>query len=157
MAPDAVVTERLPAALRPTNHRPARLPACRPSVTTMERRLAKARRLVNCGGTPCKPSKPIGGTGPSEISGRRRASRCTVEPDTTCTAMNCPACQHENPAGSAFCEECGVRLERQCPSCGSPCTPAAKFCRSCGAALTGGAAKTTSDEAVARKVVTIVF
>ncbi|HZW75931.1 MAG TPA: adenylate/guanylate cyclase domain-containing protein, partial [Caldimonas sp.] len=71
--------------------------------------------------------------------------------------MNCAACQHENPAASAFCEECGARLERRCPSCESLCTPTAKFCRSCGAALTGGAAKTTPDEAVARKVVTIVF
>src|SRR5215468_1254304 len=70
--------------------------------------------------------------------------------------MNCAACQHENPAASAFCEECGARLERRCPSCRSPCTPAAKFCRSCGTALAGGPAK-TADEAVGRKVVTIVF
>src|SRR5215468_1764485 len=70
--------------------------------------------------------------------------------------MNCAACQHENPAASAFCEECGARLERRCPSCRSPCTPAAKFCRSCGTALAGGPAK-TADDAVARKVVTIVF
>src|SRR5262249_11892095 len=34
-------------------------------------------------------------------------------------AMNCGACRHENPDGSAFCEECGVRLERHCPSCES--------------------------------------
>src|SRR5262249_41696443 len=70
--------------------------------------------------------------------------------------MNCAACQHENPAASAFCEECGARLERRWPSCRSPCTPAAKFCRSCGTAVAGGPAK-AADEAVVRKVVTIVF
>src|SRR5262245_52207369 len=71
-------------------------------------------------------------------------------------AMHGAACQHANPAAAAVCEECGARLERRCPSCGSPCAPTAKFCRSCGSALGGGAAKTV-DEAVARKVVTIVF
>src|SRR5262252_2510715 len=70
--------------------------------------------------------------------------------------MNCLACQHENPPASAFCEECGARLEHQCPSCGSPCAPTAKFCRSCGASLAAGTPATT-DDAVARKVVTIVF
>ncbi|HXJ34498.1 MAG TPA: nuclear transport factor 2 family protein [Candidatus Eisenbacteria bacterium] len=70
--------------------------------------------------------------------------------------MNCAACQHENPAGSGFCEECGARLERRCPSCGSVCTPTAKFCRGCGASLAAPAAPPSAD-AVARKVVTIVF
>ena len=37
--------------------------------------------------------------------------------------MNCAACQHENPDGSAFCEECGARFERRCPACGSVCAP----------------------------------
>src|SRR5262245_16941466 len=70
--------------------------------------------------------------------------------------MNCAACQHENPPASAFCEECGARLERRCPGCGSPCTPTAKFCRSCGASLAAGA-PATPESPVARKVVTIVF
>ncbi len=70
--------------------------------------------------------------------------------------MNCAACRHENPAASAFCEECGAGLERRCPSCASPCAPTAKFCRACGAALAANPAKAT-DEAVARKVVTIIF
>src|SRR5262249_49551519 len=98
------------------------------------------------------------GGGPSRICGSRhgRAIWCKMGGGHHVRAMNCAACQHENPAASAFCEECGARLERRCPSCGSPCTPAAKFCRSCGTALAGGPAK-TADDAVARKVVTIVF
>jgi adenylate cyclase len=70
--------------------------------------------------------------------------------------MNCAACQHENPDGSAFCEECGARFERRCPACGSNCTPAAKFCRSCGIALAGSISE-RADGGVACKVVTIVF
>src|SRR5262245_57814075 len=70
--------------------------------------------------------------------------------------MNCAACRHENPDGSAFCEECGVRLERHCPSCESVCAPTAKFCRSCGTALAARTAGSTDGD-VARKVITIVF
>jgi hypothetical protein len=50
--------------------------------------------------------------------------------------MQCPTCTHDNPAGSSFCEECGVRLRASCPACGTEISPTAKFCRSCGAALT---------------------
>src|SRR5215510_387269 len=78
--------------------------------------------------------------------------------------MNCTACRHENPDGSAFCEECGARFERRCPSCDSVCAPTAKFCRSCGMALAaypepGRKAGTAGspDDAVARKIITIVF
>jgi hypothetical protein len=70
--------------------------------------------------------------------------------------MNCAACRHENPVGSAFCEECGARLERRCPSCRSVCAPTAKFCRTCGSPLAADPERPTSD-AGARKVVTIVF
>ncbi len=28
--------------------------------------------------------------------------------------MQCPRCQHDNPADSAFCDECGARLEATC-------------------------------------------
>jgi class 3 adenylate cyclase/tetratricopeptide (TPR) repeat protein len=70
--------------------------------------------------------------------------------------MTCSACQHENRVGAAFCEECGARLERRCPSCGEPCAPAAKFCSSCGTSLAARPAQ-KPEEAVARKVVTIVF
>jgi len=67
--------------------------------------------------------------------------------------MNCPACRHENPAGSAFCGECGARLENACPACGSAFGAEVKFCRNCGAAL----AARSAENADVRKVVTILF
>ena len=49
--------------------------------------------------------------------------------------MECPKCQHENAAGSAFCDECGTRLEASCPACGEANRPGARFCRKCGQLL----------------------
>src|SRR6266478_9546983 len=56
--------------------------------------------------------------------------------------MQCPRCQHENPAGQKFCGECGARLPSVCPSC-SASNPPGQFCGECGTALgpTDGAAK----------------
>jgi predicted amidophosphoribosyltransferase len=50
--------------------------------------------------------------------------------------MNCPRCQHDNPAGVKFCGECGARLESACAACGAANPPGNKFCGQCGAALT---------------------
>ena len=57
--------------------------------------------------------------------------------------MQCPWCQHENPAGQKFCGECGARLPSVCPSCSASNPPGQKFCGECGTALgpTDGAAK----------------
>src|SRR5262249_55112761 len=49
--------------------------------------------------------------------------------------MQCPRCHHEGPAGAAFCEECGTRLEVACPACKEPNRVDAKFCRKCGHAM----------------------
>jgi class 3 adenylate cyclase len=49
--------------------------------------------------------------------------------------MQCPRCQHENPADAVFCQECGARLEAACPSCGTPNQLGAKFCKKCGQRL----------------------
>jgi class 3 adenylate cyclase/tetratricopeptide (TPR) repeat protein len=49
--------------------------------------------------------------------------------------MQCPRCQHDNPAGQKFCGECGSRLASACPSCGGINPPAQKFCGECGTAL----------------------
>jgi class 3 adenylate cyclase/tetratricopeptide (TPR) repeat protein len=49
--------------------------------------------------------------------------------------MNCPRCQHDNPAGVKFCGECGARLETACPACGGVNPPGNKFCGQCGASL----------------------
>ncbi len=54
--------------------------------------------------------------------------------------MNCPKCQHVNPAGAKFCEECAAPLERTCASCGQPLSPTAKFCPECGQAAATSAA-----------------
>ena len=49
--------------------------------------------------------------------------------------MQCPQCQHENPAGQKFCGECGARLALICPACSASNPPANKFCGECGAKL----------------------
>ncbi|MGH7331351.1 MAG: AAA family ATPase [Candidatus Rokuibacteriota bacterium] len=53
--------------------------------------------------------------------------------------MKCPRCQHENPAGSSFCLECGARLGLTCGSCGTELPAGSKFCNKCGTPV-GGAA-----------------
>ena len=48
----------------------------------------------------------------------------------------CPACGHENPEGTKFCQECGGKLGgAKCPSCGAECGPGVKFCNECGTRL----------------------
>ena len=46
--------------------------------------------------------------------------------------MICSECETENPAGTRFCKECGVRLGRACPTCGIALLSDAKFCSECG-------------------------
>jgi class 3 adenylate cyclase len=46
--------------------------------------------------------------------------------------MKCTRCQHENPAGSSFCLECGGRLALTCASCGTDLPGGSKFCNKCG-------------------------
>jgi class 3 adenylate cyclase/tetratricopeptide (TPR) repeat protein len=46
--------------------------------------------------------------------------------------MECPRCQHENPADAVFCQECGKQLELACPGCGTANQLGAKFCKKCG-------------------------
>ncbi len=49
--------------------------------------------------------------------------------------MPCPECQHENPAGAKFCNECGTPLQLRCPSCGTANPQNAKFCHQCATPL----------------------
>ena len=49
--------------------------------------------------------------------------------------MNCPGCQHDNPAGVRFCGECGLRLEFVCGACGAANPSGNKFCGQCGTPL----------------------
>src|SRR6266536_3461185 len=45
--------------------------------------------------------------------------------------MKCPRCQHENPQGARFCEECATPLARTCSNCGTALSATAKFCPAC--------------------------
>src|SRR5438093_8126726 len=45
--------------------------------------------------------------------------------------MKCPRCQHENPQGARFCEECATPLAGTCSNCGTALSAAAKFCHAC--------------------------
>src|SRR6266436_1184797 len=67
--------------------------------------------------------------------------------------MSCTSCGKANRPGARFCGGCGKPLAPRCPACGVECEPGAQFCDACGASLVASA----PDEAVVRKVVTIVF
>src|SRR2546422_11765097 len=67
--------------------------------------------------------------------------------------MSCTSCGRANRPGARFCGSCGKPLAPRCPACGTECEPGAQFCDACGASLVASA----SEQAAARKVVTIVF
>src|SRR3989449_10985813 len=67
--------------------------------------------------------------------------------------MSCTSCGRANRPGARFCGSCGKPLAPRCPACGTECEPGAQFCDACGASLVASA----SEQAVARKGVTIVF
>src|SRR3989442_9775667 len=46
--------------------------------------------------------------------------------------MICPQCYSENFPDSAFCDQCGTRLETACSNCGEPNRRGARFCKNCG-------------------------
>src|SRR5262247_247024 len=50
--------------------------------------------------------------------------------------MTCPRCQHENPADTSFCGQCGARLAAACSACGAGNSPTNRFCGKCGTPLT---------------------
>src|SRR5262245_22679146 len=54
-------------------------------------------------------------------------------------SMECPRCQHENPQGARFCEECATPLARTCSSCGIILSATAKFCHACAHPIAVGA------------------
>jgi class 3 adenylate cyclase len=53
--------------------------------------------------------------------------------------MKCPRCQHDNPHGARFCEECATPLARTYSSCGTALSEAAKFCHACAHPVAAGA------------------
>ena len=54
--------------------------------------------------------------------------------------MNCPRCEHPNPQGARFCEQCASPLGRTCSNCGTALSAAAKFCHACAHPVAAGAA-----------------
>jgi class 3 adenylate cyclase len=61
--------------------------------------------------------------------------------------MKCPRCQHDNPQGARFCEECASPLARVCSSCGTALSTTAKFCHICAHPIssTGGTPSPSPD------------
>src|SRR4029450_3643744 len=53
--------------------------------------------------------------------------------------MQCPRCQHENPHGARFCEECATGLARTCSNCGTTLSATAQFCRASAHPVAAGA------------------
>src|SRR5215470_13077851 len=71
--------------------------------------------------------------------------------------MTCARCGRGHGAGARFCGGCGQPLAPRCPQCGKESPPDAGFCEGCGASLGTVATPAPTDDAVTRKVVTIVF
>ena len=53
--------------------------------------------------------------------------------------MKCPRCQHNNPQGARFCEECAAPLARAWSNCGTALSGTAKFCHARAHPVAGGA------------------
>jgi class 3 adenylate cyclase/tetratricopeptide (TPR) repeat protein len=53
--------------------------------------------------------------------------------------LKCPRCQHDNPQGARFCEECAAPLARICSNCGTTLSATAKFCHACAHPVAAGA------------------
>jgi class 3 adenylate cyclase/tetratricopeptide (TPR) repeat protein len=51
--------------------------------------------------------------------------------------MQCPRCQHDTPASSRFCTECGARLTLSCGGCGAELAEGVRFCGQCGRPVDG--------------------
>ena len=56
--------------------------------------------------------------------------------------MRCPQCEHENPSGARFCNNCGAALGAVCRACGHANPADSRFCGACGQPL--GPAETGS-------------
>ena len=62
-----------------------------------------------------------------------------VQQEASAGSAFCPECGGRIQAGARFCMNCGAKLEVQeqpvCPSCHGPVQPGAKFCMNCGTKL----------------------
>jgi predicted nucleic acid-binding Zn ribbon protein len=75
------------------------------------------------------------------------------------SAVSCPNCGTENPAGQRFCGSCGTALAQTCGSCGAANPPGQRFCGNCGTALaaTAPASVPASTPAAERRLVSVLF
>jgi len=75
--------------------------------------------------------------------------------------MRCSYCGSENPADSAFCEQCGSKLELLCRACNAPVSAGARFCRKCGTNIDTTATHAQAPTAVSgggeRRHLTVLF
>jgi class 3 adenylate cyclase/tetratricopeptide (TPR) repeat protein len=80
----------------------------------------------------------------------------TDSEDSSGFAMKCQHCQHDNPANSGFCRECGKRLPVVCPACGATYESGQKFCNDCGSQLSPapGAPESYTPKHLAEKILT---
>ena len=67
----------------------------------------------------------------------RRGAQTLQRPCWVAPSLQCPQCQHANPAGAKFCNACATPLQLLCPSCGTENPPGAKFCHQCATPLAG--------------------
>ena len=62
-----------------------------------------------------------------------------AQPEASAGSAFCPECGGKIQPGAKFCMNCGAKLEVQeqpvCPSCHAPVQPGAKFCMNCGTKL----------------------
>lgn len=71
--------------------------------------------------------------------------------------MRCLDCNHDNPAGMKFCNECGAGLPRPCERCGFANPPNAKFCGQCASRLDQAPAESIDTGDAERRRLTVMF
>src|SRR5262245_27466007 len=100
------------------------------SETTLRQRLRLARNAVGDSGRRQRVIKTVPGRGYRFVA--TVEERADGRSDATSTwggapSLQCPRCQHANPAGAKFCNACATPLQLLCPSCGTENPPGAKF------------------------------
>src|SRR3990172_2203192 len=103
-------------------------------------------RYLHCAGTGLErwhinPERRVSaGWGYSFIRGARYAFGHPLHQVAGGAGVKCSRCQHENPIGAKFCEECATPLAQLCSKCGTQLSATAKFCPECAHPVAAGAA-----------------
>src|SRR5215813_6963507 len=134
-------------------------------------RAGPGRRCSSTAMPPATPPAPATSSPPAAPRPRRSAWRASSFASSDCrracprSAMQCPACAHENRAERRFCGKCGAALAVLCAACGATNDPGESFCGGCGARLqpaapTGSTAAVSPDAALPvgeRRQLTVLF